>query len=219
MTMTRTTTPTRRRTGIRISRAALAVTPIAVVAIGARLALPRVGDAMARKLSAAVSVARAAPSLAPAPAPVVASDPPPDGGEAVPKEAPKEARPPKQAELGGGRIARGNRGESRPKAVVISAEIVTALIPQLRGIRATDATDAGRAAGARLAGVGALGVGLADGDVVTSIGGRATPTVDDAMAAAMAAYASGASVVHGTVRRGGETIAVSVGIPVVDAGR
>jgi hypothetical protein len=196
----------------------MAVTPFAVVAIGARLALPRVGDAMARKLSAAVAVARAAPSLAPAPSSVATSasaDGAPDGGDAVPKEAGVS----KQAKLGGRRIAKGNPGASKPGVVVISAERVAAAIPQLRGIRATDATDAGRAAGARLAGVGALGVGLADGDVVTSIGGRATPTVDDAMAAAMAAYASGASVVQGTVLRGGETIAVSVGIPVVDAGR
>jgi hypothetical protein len=195
--------------------------PFAVVAIGARLALPRVGDTMARKLAAAVRVARVAASLAPAPASAAAPpDSAPDGDDAVvAEEAPKEAGLSRRAGVGGRMVAKGNGGASRPKAVVISAERAAALIPQLRRIGATDMTDGGRRVGVRLAGVGALGVGLADGDVVTSIGGRATPTADDAMAAAMEAYASGAPVISGTVVREGETIAVRVGIPAVDAGR
>ncbi len=67
--------------------------------------------------------------------------------------------------------------------------------------------------GARLYGVGALGVGLADGDVVTSIDGRATPDVTTATGAAMGAYASGEAVAHATVLRAGRTLLVTVHIP------
>jgi len=85
---------------------------------------------------------------------------------------------------------------------------------QLRSLRATDAVGAdGRAIGARLYGVGALGVGLADGDVVTSIDGRATPDMTTATGAAMGAYASGEAVAHATVLRGGRTLQVTVHIP------
>jgi hypothetical protein len=85
---------------------------------------------------------------------------------------------------------------------------------QLRSMRATDAVNAdGRAIGARLYGVGALGVGLADGDVVTSIDGRATPDVTTATAGAMEAYASGEAVAHATVLRDGRMLHVTVHIP------
>ncbi len=85
---------------------------------------------------------------------------------------------------------------------------------QLRGVGASDAVDAsGHAVGARLRGVGRLGVGLADGDVVSSIDGRATPTAAEATGAAMGAYASGEATVQATLLRGGRTVVVTVHVP------
>lgn len=112
----------------------------------------------------------------------------------------------------------------RPKAIFISAEKIARIAPnRLRGVRAATAVDVdGEGVGARLTGVGALGVELADGDVVTSIGGRATPTAEDATAAATAAWSSGArALLSATIRRGGQVIAVTVQVPLsaADAGR
>jgi hypothetical protein len=92
---------------------------------------------------------------------------------------------------------------------------------QLRAIGWSTVVDAhGRSAGVRLSGVGALGMGLADGDVVTSIDGRLTPTEGDATSAGSAAWSSGARTVRATILRGDQTIAVTVelpaGRPVVD---
>jgi hypothetical protein len=69
-----------------------------------------------------------------------------------------------------------------------------------------------------LSGVSALGLGLADGDVVTSIDGRPTPTGDAATAAALGAWGAGQGQVRGTLLRDGQTIGVTVHVPVVDAG-
>lgn len=67
--------------------------------------------------------------------------------------------------------------------------------------------------GAKLHGVGGLGVGLADGDVVTSIDGRTTANADDATTAALGAYMSGESTVHATLLRAGRTLRVTVHVP------
>jgi hypothetical protein len=85
---------------------------------------------------------------------------------------------------------------------------------QLRSLSAVDGVDAaGRAMGARLYGFSALGVGLADGDVVTKIDGRATPDVNSALAAAVHAYASGQDAARATVLRDGQPLFVTVRIP------
>lgn len=85
---------------------------------------------------------------------------------------------------------------------------------QLQGVQATDATGAGgHPLGAKLHGVGALGLGLADGDVVTSIDGRTTANANDATTAALGAYMSGESTVHATLLRAGRTLRVTVHVP------
>jgi hypothetical protein len=81
-------------------------------------------------------------------------------------------------------------------------------------LSAVDALDAeGNKSGASLSGVEALGVGLDDGDVVTSIDGRVTRDVSTALAAAVQAYGSGRDTARATVRRGDRTVPVVVHIP------
>jgi hypothetical protein len=85
---------------------------------------------------------------------------------------------------------------------------------QLQNVNASDAVDvSGRPLGARLHGVGGLGVGLADGDVITSIDGRTTANAGDATTAALGAYMSGEATVHGTLLRDGKTLRVTVHVP------
>ncbi len=116
---------------------------------------------------------------------------------------------------GGDKSPAQSPSRARVEAIDIPANHLARLTAkQLRGVHATDAVDpAGRPIGARLHGVGGLGVGLGDGDVVTSIDGHATPTADDATGAALGAYASGEATAHATLLRGGRTVQVTVHIP------
>ena len=182
----------------------LALIPLATVALGSRVLVPRMGDAMAKTI---VVMAAAVPAAAAQ-----------ELGEADP--LPEEATDRADAGRADGGQGRGPGHRRTVEAVDIPAERVARLTArQLRNIRATDAVDeSGHAMGARLQGVGGLGVGLADGDVVTSIDGRPTSNADDATAAAIGAYASGEASAHATVLRDGRTLHVTVHIPTPDAG-
>lgn len=173
---------------------------LATAGLGARVVVPRLGDAMARRvahLAAAVSTRtdETEAAIGPEPDPVLAPAEPP-----VAPPPPTHRRADKAASGG---------------ALDIPADRIAHLTEkQLRSLGATDAVGKdGRAIGARLQGVGALGVGLADGDVVTTIDGSATPDVTTATAAAMRAYASGETTVHATVLRNGHTLLVTVHVP------
>jgi S1-C subfamily serine protease len=67
--------------------------------------------------------------------------------------------------------------------------------------------------GVRLGGVARLGVGLADGDIVTSIDGTKTPDDDTATAVVLGAVGRGGRTVHATLVRGTEPINVVVELP------
>jgi hypothetical protein len=180
----------------------LVLSAFATAWIGESALVPRVGDGMARAMG--VAAERMAPRER-----VGARQPdtePTSTPEAVRSDA---ARPP------GGRSHRRADRERPPAAIDISRDQVARLrASQLRAIFATDAFDAsGHAQGARLHGVAALGVGLAEGDVVTSIDGGGTANVGDATAAALGAFASGEATAHATVLRRGRVIRVTVHIP------
>lgn len=199
-----TTTRTRIRGATRAGLL-LALAPFAVVAVGARVLVPRLGDGMARTIA---SLASAVPRPPPSDAP--SNEPSPPEGEADGGAGVRAAQPAPRAAWSAPRVA----GIDVP-----AARLARLTERQLRGIGATTVTDGdGNAVGARLSGVSALGVGLADGDVVTSIDGQATPTGDAATAAALGAWGGRRGVVRGTVLRGEQTIAVTVHVPVVDAG-
>ncbi len=122
--------------------------------------------------------------------------------------------------LASGPDAGGDKSRTPPPnkpagSIDIRADRLARLTPkQLEGVQATDALDAaGHPVGAKLHGVGGLGVGLAEGDIVTSIDGRATANADDATTAALGAYMSGESAVHATMVRAGRTLRVTVHVP------
>lgn len=171
--------------------------------LAGRAAVPSVGDAVVRRL-ARLTAALPAPvesavAVAPLPAP------------ASPEPAPAPPPPARPRNVRAASSAR----PSPEAALEIPADRLARLTEkQLRSLGALDAVDAeGNAAGAALSGIGALGVGLDDGDVVTSIDGRATRDVSAALAAAVQAYGSGQGTARATVRRGGRTLPVVVHIP------
>jgi len=177
----------------------------ATAGLGLRVIVPQLGDAIARKLevvAAAVPTgekqASADADVASAPEPLADRGDAGGGGDKGPGHPPSQGQPGKKVE-----------------AIDIPADRLARLTAkQLQGIHATDAVDAaGQALGARLHGVAGLGVGLGEGDVVTSIDGRAIANADDATVASLGAYASGEATAHATLLRGERTIRVTVHIP------
>lgn len=187
---------------------ALSIVGLATASLGARALVPAVGDAAARRIARLTSALPAPTDSADL---ATEADPVPSSAEEPPADPPSAP--------GAGRVRRSARRPSAKPAAGGALEIPADRLAnltekQLRSLHATDAVDtAGRALGAKLHGVSALGVGLADGDVVTSIDGRATPDVNAATAAAMSAYASGEPAAHATVLRAGRTVLVTVHIP------
>jgi hypothetical protein len=181
----------------------LFVVALATAGLGGPVLVARLGDSIARTLGAA---AASLPEPAPAPTDTgsdtstdVATEPlasgPDAGGGGDRTRTPPPSKPAGSIDIPADRLAR------------LTAK-------QLEGVQATDAVDAaGHPVGARLHAVGGLGVGLTDGDVVTSIDGRATANADDATTAALGAYMSGESTVHATLLRAGRTLRVTVHVP------
>lgn len=190
----------------------LAMLALVPASIGSRAVVPRIGDAIARRL------AHLAAMLPPPPPPVVVADDDPAPPAIEQEQQPPDDSPGRSRARARARRA-GTRAAAASAALDVPADRVVRLTArQLRGVRATDAIDAeGHAIGARLHGVGVLGVGLSDGDIVTGIDGRATHDVSSATAAAMQAYASGEATARATVLRGGRTLVVTVHIPARDA--
>jgi hypothetical protein len=188
----------------------LAALPFLLVGVGSRLLVQRVGDLMVRSLLAASAVV--SPVTEPAAtregariraASVVVGDALLTGN--------------REAELyhvdRGRRGAGGHAPGSSGAHLFIPTERLMALTARELGAVRWARLQDGRGAGVCLSGVAGLGVGLADGDVVTSIDGRPTRNEDDATAAGMAAWASGEAAVHATLRRREQVVAVTVELP------
>jgi hypothetical protein len=167
--------------------------------VGARALLPRLRDAA---VGGVVQLATMhVPTEVDSAAPAVVQDP--------------AAEPPDAPGTGAGAPAPRPRTQQIAGGIDIPEDKVARLTEkQLRSLRPANVIDAdGTASGVRLHGIGAFGVGLADGDIVTSIDGRPTPDVSTGMDAALRAWASGESAAHATVRRAGRTLLVTVHVP------
>jgi hypothetical protein len=160
----------------------LALAPFPLFAIGLRLIVPKLGDSIAdtfTKVAPHRASASATSSDAPAEAsvpwtmPIEAAD---DAGASIDRPAPLRAR---------------DAGSGKRGALFVPARRARELAPiAAQSVHGAEVSDAdGKPLGVRLFGVGALGVGLADGDVVTSIAGAPTLTVADATSAIVAAAA------------------------------
>jgi hypothetical protein len=178
----------------------LAVSPFVAAPIVVRAFVPRLGDRMARQAVAAAALMAVRVEVR---------------GDAAPQPEARidEPRPPVLAAKT--RSAATRKREDVRQSIVLSKDRLLRLTErQLRAVGWTTVVNAnGHAAGVRLSGIGALGVGLADGDVVTSINGRPTATEDEATAAGFAAWLSGAPAAQATILRGDQLIGVRLELP------
>lgn len=209
--------------GARFTLATLAATALLALATArfvGRAAAARIGDATARQLGA-LAARLPAPAVrvgsngleATAPLPAFPGEAPADGAP-HPPVPPHGVRHAASSRAAPQRAALSSPSPPRATLDIPAARLAPLTEKQLRSLRADDATGAdGRAAGARLVGFGALGLGLDDGDIVTSIDGHATPDVSRALAAAFQAYGSGEEKTYATVMRGGRPLDVVVHIP------
>jgi hypothetical protein len=213
-------------------RRALALAlPFLFGALSLRFAIAPLGDAIASAAARAVpepqrpaaSASPDIPALPPAPLPPF----PPAvelggaGGEepALPRRIASRAPAPRRETIDEARDAgtEGGRAASvsdAPKStIVVPAAVVTRALER-RDVSATNASAPdGAPLGARLAGVGKYKTGLRDGDVVVTVGGTRTPTVNAMVNAAMAVATSGATRISGRILRGDTIIAVVLELP------
>lgn len=104
---------------------------------------------------------------------------------------------------------------ARPSGgILVRQDVVRSAVQ--RGIRPTASPVAAthdHPAGLIVYGWGAAGAGLADGDIITIVGGRQPRSVDDVVIAVAGAYKSPVKAVSGQIWRKGKTLSVTVELP------
>jgi hypothetical protein len=108
----------------------------------------------------------------------------------------------------------GRASDSSPKTTIVVPASAVMRAMQKRDVSAANAlAPDGSPLGARLAGVSRYRTGLRDGDVVVSVAGTRTRTVEALVAAGMQAASGGATSISGRVLRGDTTYAVILELP------
>jgi hypothetical protein len=193
----------------------LLLLPFAVVGVGARVAAPSLGDAIARGLRSATRPLERRPRpgkdqhvVATTRDVVLDAGPPADGTKlSIVDRALLPPTPSSTAE----------RPHVAPPSgpVHISADAVQrAIDDDGHTIRArTTLGPDGKPAGARLTGVSGGGLGLVDGDVIVAVDGARTMTDDDATDAALRAVARGDSRLRAILTRDGQPFDVVLDLP------
>ena len=97
---------------------------------------------------------------------------------------------------------------------VVRSAVARGIRPSAHPVAATDE----RPGGLVVHGWGAAGAGLADGDIITFVGGRVPKSVDDVVVAVAGAYKGKSPAVSGQVWRNGQVLAVTVELPRMDQG-
>jgi hypothetical protein len=213
---------------------ALGLLPFAWVWAGSRVLVPRMGDCLGHALariatpspegrelsSTALSPTTQPTVVGPSPALDASAAPEPIAHEhnahAPPSRVP--SGPPKQpatsARAGSSKGPPDGRSAGGPRLIIAADRVAALTADQLRSVRWMTVTKTqGGLAGVRLFGVSGLGLGLTDGDVVTSINGRQTPADEVAVSAGVSAWTSGAPSVEATIARGNQPLSVTLHLP------
>ncbi len=182
----------------------------AVLSMVAGGVLPRLTiDPLARSAASVLGwLAFDPPQPQPSPNPPEPAVPPEDlepTEPSAPRASPRSSRttPPKPS---GGILVRRD---------VVRAAVQRGIRPSASPVPAT----ADRPAGLVVYGWGAAGAGLADGDIITMVGGRQPTSVDDVVIAVAGAYKSPHKVVSGQIWRKGRILAVTVELPTGKTGK
>lgn len=192
----------------------LAAAPFVLVGVGSRALVSRVGDAMVAPLVEAAAVMHAASKVDAVVGAKSHAAPSVVAGGALPAVGGAERSLPRIVAAAHAAPAPREKGASAAHLFIAIDRLMKLSAARLRAVHWVAVRDGrGAPAGVRLSGVGALGVGLADGDVVTSIDGKPTRTEDDATAAGVAAWTSGEAALHATIVRKDQVVAVTVELP------
>jgi len=96
------------------------------------------------------------------------------------------------------------------RRAAVAAAVRSGVRPSAGAVAATDE----HPAGLLVNGWGAAGTALRDGDIIVNVGGRTPSSVDDVIAAVAGAYRHKVYAVSGRIWRAGETMDVSVELPI-----
>ncbi len=200
-------------------RAALAL-PFLFGVVMLRFAVAPIGDAIARSIGDL-----APPAMSAKPAPI--DEPVADGDEPAELAEPAEpfgpprrmaARSPlphratvEEAKDAGAKEA---GADDAPKGTIVVPASAVARAMQKHDVGAVNASAPdGSPLGARLVGVSRYRTGLRDGDIVMTVAGTRTRTVEAMVAVAMQVATSGATQISGRIMRGDATYAVVLELP------
>ncbi len=179
-----------------------AVVSLGAAPLAARAAVPPLVDRAAAMLGA---IARSIPKRAPRSTPQIITAP---DRRKVLRESSRRPAPPRQSKPA-------RPASDKPSGgILVRRDVVRAAVK--RGVRpsATPVAATGdRPAGLTVYGWGAAGAGLADGDIITRVGGRTPSSVDDVVIAVAGAYKTKSHVVSGRIWRRGRVLAVTVELP------
>lgn len=199
------------------------VLPFVFVALASRCSVAPLGDRIARGVAA---VAPKPPTATEPPVIIVAKPASLDAGTddgdelagrlpVIPPEHHEVRRRAEVTPRDAGADASVDGGAPAPvaKAFFVPVAAVTRALER-RDVGAANAIlPDGTPVGARLVGVSKYGTGLRDGDIVVSVNGTRTPTVDAMVSAAMGAVSAGATRIGGRVLRGDATYGVILEVP------
>lgn len=187
------------------------------------------GRAMAEHLAAEAgdALARVAPHLLPKAPSNLAEAPETDVPDAEPPDAANPGPEPVVSDVAVAAVRRsGTHAPPAPataspgsKGVFVSAQAVLRLanaraIPDGRPVPA----DGARPAGVQLSGVGGLGIGMRDGDVLTTAAGAPVRSKAQVIGLVASALGKGAETISGSFWRDGERYNLVVRVPVPRAG-
>lgn len=178
--------------------------PLAATTAASRALSDELGERAGTALSEATTAAF--PEAAP-PAIEVPEAPPAPSAE-------PEAQAPREERLSSKHLPAPTPKPAPPKGVLVREGVVERAVRS--GVRPSGnpvASAGPRPAGVALAGVSGFGSGLRDGDIVTQVGGLATPSVEAVIIAVAGAVRSGATGISAVVWRGDASFPVTVEIP------
>jgi hypothetical protein len=195
-----------------LRRFALTLVPLPFVLAAGGWASARVAERAAEHGVVAVALlaklARVPASLAPQ-----------DDPDVIASDAPLLAGPIAAPETHTKNSAKKTKASATP-VIFVSRNVVVGLASSAaRPHGAPVPATASRPAGLRLAGVGALGIGLADGDVLTRAVGQPALSTGAVIQAVLAARARHAPVLEGEVWRGTQRFVIRVEQPYLDERR
>ena len=186
--------------------------PFIAVALWTRSRVPRWGDAIAHTIYDVAGTPRPAPPPPPI-EPPYAIDDAIDAGPRV--DVADAGFAPRANAIVARALDGGAKDDGTPITLYVKADAVDKALAHpskpMHGRTARDA--AGRPIGVRLTGISGTGVGLQDGDLITSIEGAPTMDDDTATDVLLSAIARGKSVIHAKLLRGTRPIDLTVEVP------